>query len=219
MDLTIAQNYLLMTEKITNRPMLRTRFTTQAYLVLAAFLDLRAARLITLDAQRVTISDEQQLRADLPASLQLFATDLGDALKQGADTKAVFKLLTSWNLANAVYDTVGSELERQGCVEKVIFQNNLLPKTIYEPTNVGRQTVVDQLTNQLQHQSLTASSRALLTIFTQLNALKWVLPAEVRDLVAPQLALHEDAAVLQALTTMAQERITTRKFELDSWLS
>jgi hypothetical protein len=61
MDLPIAQDYLLLTEKITTRPMLRTRFTTQAYLVLATFLDLRAQHLLTVTEQRLAVPNSDRL--------------------------------------------------------------------------------------------------------------------------------------------------------------
>lgn len=40
MELTTAKKYLLLTERIRKKPMLRTRFTAQAYFVLAALFDL-----------------------------------------------------------------------------------------------------------------------------------------------------------------------------------
>ncbi|KJW13971.1 hypothetical protein [Levilactobacillus spicheri] len=219
MDLPIAQDYLLLTEKITTRPMLRTRFTTQAYLVLATFLDLRAQHLLTVTEQRLAVPNSDRLQAALPAKLQLLATRLQDQLKTGDSTEAGFKLLVSWDLANAIYDTVGPELAQRHQVETVIFQNNLLPHTIYEPTPAAKQAVLTRLTQQITDRNLPATSLAVLTIFEQLNALKWLFPAPVADQIQQLLPTQPGYAELHGLTTLAQHRITMRKFELDSWLS
>lgn len=219
MDLPIAQAYLLLTEKITNRPVLRTRFTAQAYLVLAAFLDLRDQRLLMINEQHVAVPSEPRLEAALPASLQMIAQRLQAARAQSDQTEDVFKLLVSWKLANAIYDTIGPELEQRALVEKVIFQNNLMPHTIYVPTAAAKQALTTQLVHELQTQTLTPAHRDLLVIFQQLQALKWVLPAEQLATVDAQLAAQPGYVQIQALTAMAAHRITMRKFELDSWLS
>ncbi|SMS15043.1 hypothetical protein [Levilactobacillus zymae] len=219
MELPIAQDYLLLTENITNRPVLRTRFTTQAYLVLATFLDLRQQKLITIDQQHVTVPNQARLAAALPASLQMIAQRLQAALNQSDQTEDVFKLLVSWNLANAVYDTIGPQLERRQLVEKVIFQNNLMPHTIYVPTDAAKQALSDQLGHEVQTQTLTPAHRELLVIFQQLEALKWVLPSDQVTAATTQLTQDPATTQLRALTAMAAHRITMRKFELDSWLS
>lgn len=219
MEWPTAQDYLLLTEKITDRPQLRTRFTTQAYLVLAAFLDLREAQLITLDSDRVTIPSVPRLEAALPDSLQSISQRLQAALNQSPATVDVFKLLVSWNLANALYDTIGPQLTQRDQVEAVTFQNNLLPHTIYVPTKAGKQALLTTLTQELRAQTLTATHRELLTIFEQLDALKWILPADLSATVPAQLVRGPEYATVHALTAMAAHRITMRKFELDSWLS
>lgn len=219
MDLPISEEYLLLTEKITNRPMLRTRFTAQAYLVLATFLDLRDQHLLTVTDQRVAIPNEARLRAALPANLQVLVDRLTQELASGTATDQVFHLLVSWDLANAIYDSIGPDLVAQHRAERVVFQNNLLPHDIYEPTVVARQTLLDQLTREITTRTVTQQHLGLLVIFTQLNALKWLLPNDVAHQAQAILPTLRDYTELQSLASLAQHRITLRKFELDSWLS
>lgn len=216
LELPITQDYLILTEKITTRPMLRTRFTTQAYLVLATFLDLRDQHLLTLTPQQVTIPDPDRLQAALPASLQELVTRLRTAVTASSATADVFKLLVSWNLANAIYDTVGPQLAATQQVEPVVFQNNLLPHTIYVPQEAAKQRVIKQLEAEIRQRRLTPAHQDLLAIFDRLQALQWLLPA---DLVTQWSAAQSKDTTIQQLTALAQHRITMRKFELDSWLS
>ena len=219
MELPITQDYFVLTEDIVKRPQLRTRFTTQAYLVLATFLDLNEQGLITLDAHQVTVPSESRLEAALPPSLQMIAQRLQAALNQSIQTAEVLKLLVSWNLANAIYDTVGPVLDQQQLAEKVIFQNNLMPHTIYVPTKAAKHALATQLATGLTQRDLTRQQRELLAIFDQQDALKWLLPTEQATAAPDQLAQYPDYGEIQALTAMAAHRITMRKFELDSWLS
>jgi len=219
MELPITEDYLLATEKITDRPMLRTRFTTQAYLVFATFLDLRDQGLLVFDENRVSLPDPGNLADQLPASLQVLATRLQAALAESTATVDVFKLLVSWDLANAIYDTVGPALQQKGQAKSVTFQNNLLPHIIYVATASGKQGVLDRLTQQLEAHALTTTSRDLLLIFDQLQALKWVLPSAMVTQARNQLPEHPGYQTVSRLMDMAQHEITMRKFELDSWLS
>lgn len=67
MELTTAKNYLLLTERIAKKPMLRTRFTSQSYFVLAALLDLADQDILTID-DNLDVKDGEKF-AQLPSYL------------------------------------------------------------------------------------------------------------------------------------------------------
>lgn len=215
MILPITQRYFLLTEQLNERPMLRTRFTTQAYLVLAAFLDLRQQGILAIDSQRFVIKDHQRWQ-QLPTYLAELHDRVEATGKLDHSTTALFKLLTSWNLANEIYDGVGRELQVTEQVKTVVFQNNLLPHTIYVPRVTARRALLAEVKQQLTAKQWDAAMPGVLAIFAQVGGLGWL--GDTTQLTAA-LANTVGYAELHALTTQAQHRITQRKFELDAWLS
>lgn len=223
MSLTTAKNYLLLTERIGKKPMLRTRFTTQAYLVLATLLDLRDQDVLTVTAGEMKIADQAKLAA-LPQYLDELKSRLQNDLQQDVQLKSILKVVTSWNIVNEIYDGIGGELERDGRVEKVVFQNNLKPHIIYEPTAVSRTHVVDALAQNIDSHQLTAADVNLWLLLRQQKALPYLFSDEARlaKLTAEfdrQTVTDTDAATTQVLTETAGEIIQMKKFEMDGWLS
>ncbi|MFD1549483.1 hypothetical protein [Levilactobacillus fuyuanensis] len=223
MSLTTAKNYLLLTERIGKKPMLRTRFTTQAYLILATLLDLRDQGVLTVTAGEMKIADQAKLAA-LPQYLDELKIRLQNDLQQDAQLKSALKLVTSWNIVNEIYDGIGAELERDGQVERVIFQNNLKPHVIYEPTDASRAHVADNLAGNIDRQQLTAADMNLWLLLRQQKALPYLFSDEARlaKLTAEfdrQTATDVEAATTQTLTETAGEIIQMKKFEMDGWLS
>ncbi|WP_407888045.1 hypothetical protein [Levilactobacillus sp. N40-8-2] len=223
MSLTTAKNYLLVTERIGKKPMLRTRFTTQAYLVLATLMDLRDQGVLTVTAGEMKLADQAQLTT-LPQYLDELKIRLQNDLQQDARLKSVLKLVTSWNIVNEIYDGIGEELERDGLVKKVIFQNNLKPHTIYAPTASSRVRVIDDLSKNIDGHKLTATDVNLWLLLRQQKALPYLFSDDVRlaKLTAEfnrQTATDEGAATTQILTATAGEIIQMKKFEMDGWLS
>jgi len=221
MTLTTAKDYLLITERIAQKPMLRTRFTTQAYLVLATLLDLRDQDVLAVDAGRIAIADEIRFNA-LPQYLDELKIRLQTDLRQDDRIETVLKVVTSWNIVNEIYDGVGVELEHAGQVERVIFQNNLKPHTIYEPRETSRQAVKQQLEQQLENGQLTPANANLWLLLRQQAALPYLFTdqrlATLTAAFTQQTAdLH--TATTQALVQAAGEIIQMKKFEMDSWLS
>jgi len=223
MSLTTAKNYLLLTERIGKKPMLRTRFTTQAYLVLATILDLRDQGVLTVTAGEMQIADQTKLAA-LPQYLDELKIRLQNDLQQATQLKSALKLVTSWNIVNEIYDGIGAELERDGQVERVIFQNNLKPHVIYEPTDASRARVADDLAAAIERHQLTAADVNLWLLLRQQKALPYLFSNEVRlaKLTTEfdrQTATDAEAATTQTLVETAGEIIQMKKFEMDGWLS
>lgn len=222
MTLTTAKDYLLITERIAQKPVLRTRFTTQAYLVLATLLDLRDQGVLAVDAGRITIANETQFNA-LPQYLDELKIRLQTDLRQDNRIETVLKVVTSWNIVNEIYEGIGVELERAGQVERVIFQNNLKPHTIFEPRETSRQAVKQQLEQQLETGQLTPANANLWLLLRQQDALPYLFAdpqlAALTTAFTQQSAHNSRTATAQALVQAAGEIIQMKKFEMDGWLS
>lgn len=215
MVLTTAEKYLLVTEQIGKKPMLRTRFTSQSYFVLAAFLDLVAERVIQLKGNQV-IFDKT---AKLPDCLSIFVKQLTEALTQDCDLESALKPLTSWDIANQIYDGIGNDLLTSGQVERVIFQNNLKPHVIYEPTEQARVETRTWLVDSINTNSNVAALN-LFAILRQMDGLKWVVTDEqTQTKLVENVSQSSDFEVIQKITEAAAEVITQKRFWLDSWLS
>jgi len=222
MTLTTAKEYLLITERIAQKPVLRTRFTTQAYLVLATLLDLRDQGILAVDAGRITIADEVRFNA-LPQYLDELKIRLQNDLRQDDRVETVLKVVTSWNIVNEIYDGIGVELEQAGQGERGIFQNNLKPHTIYEPRETSRQVVKQQLVQQLETDRLAPANANLWLLLRQQDALAYLFSdrqlAALTTAFTQQTAHDPHTATTQALVQAAGEIIQMKKFEMDSWLS
>ncbi|MCH5461579.1 hypothetical protein HC026_02940 [Lactobacillus sp. LC28-10] len=213
MKLTTAENYLLLTERIAKKPMLRSRFTSQAYFVLAVYLDLFAAHVLKIASGHVTFDKTVRL----PDYLSIFVSQLTEALSEDDQLKNALKPVTSWDIANQIYDGIGAELLEDRQVERVVFQNNLKPHIIYVPTASARSAAGSWLANTLTTQTPALN---LCVILNQMSALKWVVPDEnnresLLSVVRQQSAFNE----IQLITETAADVITEKRFWLDSWLS
>lgn len=222
MALSTAKNFLLVTEHIDRRPTLRTRFTTQAYLVLATLLDLLDQGIIQITGDRLVVPDKERLEL-LPAYLNALHIRLIADFAQDNHLKTALKLVTSWDIVNAIYDGIGTETLAEQTTERVIFQNNLKPHVIYEPTATSRQEVLTALQTQIASGKPVRSAINLYTILAQQKALRWLYS----EAELPQLQVQFDAGVAQQtyaeqvalMTTTAGEIIQMKKFEMDGWLS
>lgn len=211
MELTTAEKYLLVTERIDKKPMLRTRFTSQSYFVLAVFLDLLTQRVVQLKSGRVVFDESVQL----PSYLSTFVKELTAALAEDDHLANALKPLTSWDIANQVYDGIGAELLADNQVQKVIFQNNLEPHVIYEPTKEARSAITTWVT-----QSSDAAALNLVIILQQMEALKWVVTDEkVRNDLLEKTRQQSADTAIQKIVVTAADVITQKRFWLDSWLS
>lgn len=222
MSLTTAKDYLVLTERINDKPVLRTRFTTQAYLVLATLLDLVDQQILAVDDGQVRIADAAKFAA-LPQYLNELKIRLQTDLRQDTRLKTILKIVTSWNIVNDIYDGIGAELEADELVERVVFQNNLKPHVIYEPKDTSRQQVRTALVQQITAGQLTPANRNLWLILRQQDALKYLfsdhqLP-ELTTAFEQQASQSAAAATAQKLVETAGEIIQMKKFEMDSWLS
>jgi len=137
--------------------------------------------------------------------------------------KSILKLVTSWDIANTIYDGIGAETLATETTERVLFQNNLTPHVIYEPKDASRQQVIDTLKQQLQSGQVTHSTLNLLIILEQEDALKWLFGEDDMATLAGRLqqvtANNAYAQMVKQLTTAASEIIVTKKFWMDGWLS
>lgn len=222
MALTTAKKYLLVTERIADKPVLRTRFTTQAYLVLATILDL-------LDHHVLAVADDQFVIADpvkfkqLPPYLDRLKDRLQHDLQQDPQSANVLKVVTSWNIVNDIYDGIGVELEQAEAVERVIFQNNLKPHTIYEPTDDSRRAVTSELEDQLTQGKLTAANRNLWLLLQQQGALTYLFDDQralaLSTAFTRQTQSDPATANAQRLVQVAGKVIQMKKFAMDRWLS
>lgn len=172
MELTTAKNYLLLTERIAKKPMLRTRFTSQSYFVLAALLDLADQDILTID-DNLDVKDGEKF-AQLPSYLSVFKSELSDEINQGRELKDRLSVITSWDIANQLYDGLGSELLAADLVTKVSFKNNLDTHVIYVPKAKARNQVREELREQINSSKISRNAISLVVILEQLDALKWV---------------------------------------------
>lgn len=222
MQLPTAKNYLLLTETIARKPMLRTRFTAQAYFVLAALFDLINPGVLKIGGA-IEIVDNAKY-ADLPQYLDSLKKRINAEIKKGAQTKDALDLITSWDIANDIYDGIGSELLADQRVEKVPFKNNLDTHIIYVPTDAAREQVTRYLRDQMQASAVDQGAISLVVIMEQLGALRWLFPdkGELSKLV---VAFHRtvgdnaEYAGESRLAERAAKLITDKKFRMDSWLS
>ncbi|MFC6289076.1 hypothetical protein [Levilactobacillus angrenensis] len=218
MALTTAKNYLLLTEGIDRRPRLRTRFTTQAYLVLAAVLDLVDQGVLAVTGDQMTIADPARFD-QLPQYLNAFKIRLKSDLAQDAQLKTALKLVTSWDIVNALYDGLGAQTLAEQTTERVIFQNNLKPHVIYVPTDTSRNQVRTALLQQLSTTNPTAAAWNLYEILAQQQALTWVFSADQQRRLKTAVAQQPGNPTVQLLVAQAGEIIQAKKFEMDGWLS
>lgn len=218
MALTTAKNYLLLTERIDKRPMLRTRFTTQAYLVLAAVLDLVDQGILVVNGDQMAIADTTRFD-QLPQYLNAFKIRLRSDLAQDAHLKTALKLVTSWDIVNALYDGLGAETLAEQTTERVIFQNNLKPHVIYEPTDASRQRVRDALLQQLLAKQPAGAAWNLYVILAQEQALTWLFSADQLAQLRTAVAAHPGSTTASVLAAQAGDIIQAKKFEMDGWLS
>lgn len=222
MSLTTAKDYLLLTERIDAKPVLRTRFTTQAYLVLATVLDLIDQHVLAVAEGQLRIADTVKFDA-LPQYLNELKVRLQTDLRQDTRVKTSLKVVTSWNIVNDIYDGIGAELEAANLVKRVIFQNNLKPHVIYEPQDASRQQVRTDLAQRVTAGTLTPTDVNLWLILRQQDALKYLFAdSELAALTTAfdrQTRQSPAAATAQSLVTTAGEIIQMKKFEMDGWLS
>jgi len=220
--LTTAKNFLLVTEHIGQKPTLRTRFTTQAYLVLATLLDLLDQEILQVEGDRLIVVDEAHLDQQ-PAYLNSFRIRLTSDLAQDDRLKTALKLVTSWDIVNAIYDGIGAETLAEQTTERVLFQNNLKPHVIYEPTATSKQEVLTTLKDQIQAGKLTRAGSNLFLILSQQDALKWLFDeaegATLSEQFAAVTAGDSYVQTVKQVTTAAAEIIQMKKFEMDGWLS
>jgi len=220
--LTTAKNFLLVTEHIGQKPTLRTRFTTQAYLVLATLLDLLDQEILQVEGDRLIVVDEAHLDQQ-PAYLNSFRIRLTSDLAQDDRLKTALKLVTSWDIVNAIYDGIGAETLAEQTTERVLFQNNLKPHVIYEPTATSKQEVLTTLKDQIQAGKLTRAGSNLFLILSQQDALKWLFDeaesATLSEQFAAATAGDSYVQTVKQVTVAAAEIIQMKKFEMDGWLS
>ncbi|MFC6261795.1 hypothetical protein [Levilactobacillus fujinensis] len=222
MTLTTATNYLLLTERIGQKPTLRTRFTAQAYFVLGALLDLIDQRVLVVTGANLAIADDAQWE-NLPSYLAAFKMRLRNDLMQTPQLKSILKLVTSWDIANTIYDGIGAETLAAGTTARELFQNNLTPHVIYEPKDASREQAITTLKQQLQSGQVTHTTLNLLIILEQEDALKWLFGEADMAALAGRLqqvtANSAYAQMVKQLTAAASEIIVTKKFWMDGWLS
>ena len=222
MSLTTAKDYLLLTERIDAKPVLRTRFTTQAYLVLATVLDLIDQHVLAVAEGQLRIADTVKFDA-LPQYLNELKVRLQTDLRQDTRVKTSLKVVTSWNIVNDIYDGIGAELEAANLVKRVIFQNNLKPHVIYEPQDASRQQVRTNLAQRVTAGTLTPTDVNLWLILRQQDALKYLFAdpelAALTTAFDRQTRQSPAATTAQSLVTTAGEIIQMKKFEMDGWLS
>ncbi|KRM77807.1 hypothetical protein [Secundilactobacillus collinoides] len=222
MELNTAKTDLLITENINQKPMLRTRFTAQAYFVLTMVMDLLDNGVLAQDGGQLTIADETKFDA-LPAYLSTFQKQFRATLNKTEPLAKQLQFLTSWDIANELYDGIGPELEQQKIVEKVTFQNNLEPHTIYVPTDGARTGAINDLKQTMQT-NVPHVTMHIVAILEKQDALKWLITdaAERNQLLAQFHAIVDRDPyfeVVQELTATASEVFIQKKFWLDSWLS
>ncbi|WP_125580148.1 hypothetical protein [Levilactobacillus cerevisiae] len=222
MALTTAKNFLLLTERIDDKPMLRTRFTAQAYFLLATLLDLLDQGVLQVDGDRIVVPDVDRFD-QLPQYLNALRIRLTSDLMQNDQLKTALKLVTSWDIVNAVYDGIGAETLTDGTTERVLFQNNLKPHVIYEPKDASRQAVIADLKAQIASGQPNHPTINLYAVLAQTGALKWVFGEVGLDKLQSQFetatSVDPYAQTVQLMTTTAGEIIQSKKFEMDSWLS
>ncbi|MFC6206324.1 hypothetical protein [Levilactobacillus tongjiangensis] len=222
MTLTTAEKFFLLTERIGKKPVLRTRFTTQAYFVLAVVLDLVTQGVLAISHERLTVADSKKLAAQ-PTYVTVLRERLQANAGQDETLEADLKFVTSWNVANALYDGIGGGLLKQGLTEKKIFQNNLIPKVIYLPLDASRAQVLADFKADIFSDAPAVTTRNLYALLEQQDVLKYLFSSS--ELVKLTAAFEREVATdsryqeTQRLTAMAGHIIQMKKFEMDGWLS
>lgn len=216
MKLTTAESYFLLTERIGKKPMLRTRFTTQSYFVLAAIFDLLIAGQVKINGGQA----EAQADASLPDYLSTLMDTLQDNLHQDPSVSSALKLITSWEIANELYDGIGQSLKTANLVKPVTFQNNLTPHLIFVPTDESRASITNAFVTQLTDSRPAEWALALCGILHAMDALKWVITDNnQRNEILNLVQTDSRYAGFVELIQTAADVITKKRFWLDSWLS
>lgn len=222
MQLKTANNYLLLTERIGKKPMLRTRFTAQAYFVFGALLDLMDKNVLEID-KSIRIADQGKFDG-LPTYLDGLKKRISDGIEKGEDLVHALDIITSWDIANEIYDGVGLELLSDKLVEKKSVKTNLDTHTIYLPKDDARAKVVDYLRTQMKSSEIEVPAISLIVILEQMDALKWLFNdkeelANLTSVFHGNMSGNSIYTKEKALAKTAQDIITKKKFWFDSWLS
>lgn len=222
MQLKTAKNYLLLTERIGKKPMLRTRFTAQAYFVFGALLDLMDQDYLEID-DSIKIVDQSTFDG-LPPYLDGLKQRITDAIDKNDDLVHSLDMITSWDIANEIYDGVGKMLLDEKLVEEKSVKTNLDTHTIYLPTDDARTQVVEYLSMQMQSSTIEGAAISLVVIMEQMDALKWLFSdkEELADLTSTfhdNMSGNSTYKKAKQLAKTAQDIITKKKFWFDSWLS
>lgn len=91
--------------------MLWTRFTNQAYFVLASILDLVDQQVLAIQDDQLIIKDQDKF-GRLPNYLSGFKSRIMAEITKGNKLTDTLDLITSWDIANEIYEGVGVELLR-----------------------------------------------------------------------------------------------------------
>lgn len=133
-------------------------------------------------------------------------------------------IITSWDIANQIYDGLGTGLLADDLVDKKLVKTNLDTHAIYLPTDAARRQVRDYLRHQIDGAKVNQDAISLMLILSELDALKWVFTDkdELANLAAAfqqKVDGYAFYAKEKALAKVAQDVITKKKFWYDSWLS
>ncbi|WP_125547482.1 hypothetical protein [Levilactobacillus lindianensis] len=222
MALTTAEAYLLVTEHIGQKPVLRTRFTTQAYFVFGAVLDLLQRGGLQIAGGRLALGDPTVLTTQ-PEFLKPLCDRLQADLPEAKTPEESLKFVTSWTIANALYEGVMAQLKKQRDVTPQVFQNNLKPHVIAVPQPASRQRVRDELVATIRERRDNPGLVDLWLILAQQDALRWVISDHdlpgLEATFADRLAASSDLRAIQQLAVTVGGVIQAKKFWMDSWLS
>ncbi|KRO04781.1 hypothetical protein IV54_GL000806 [Levilactobacillus paucivorans] len=222
MALTTAEDYLLVTEHIGQKPVLRTRFTTQAYFVFGAVLDLLQQGGLRIVDGRLALAESEILTTQ-PQFLKPLCDRLLTDLPKAETAEDSLKLVTSWTIANALYDGIMAKLQKQGDVTPQVFQNNLKPHVIAVPQPASRQRVLDELIATIRERQDNPGLVNLWLILAQQDALHWLISdrelPSLEAVFADRLATNSGLKATQQLAATVGAVIQAKKFWMDSWLS
>ncbi|WP_261809873.1 hypothetical protein [Levilactobacillus humaensis] len=222
MALITAEDYLLVTEHIGQKPVLRTRFTTQAYFVFGAVLDLIRQGGLQIADGRLALGKATVLTTQ-PEFLKSLCDRLLTDLPKAETPEDSLKLVTSWTIANDLYDGIMAQLQKQGDVTPQVFQNNLKPHVIAVPQPASRQRVRDELVATIRERRDNSGLVDLWLILAQQDALRWLISdhdlPDLKAAFADRLAASPALRTTQQLAATVGEVIQAKKFWMDSWLS
>jgi hypothetical protein len=221
-QLKTAKNYLLLIERIGKKPMLRTRFTAQAYFVFGALLDLMDQDILEID-DSIEIADQSKFDG-LPPYLDGLKQRITESIDKDDDLVHSLDMITSWDIANEIYDGVGEKLLAEKLVEEKSVKTNLDTHTIYLPTDDARAQVVEYLSMEMQSSTIEGAAISLVVILEQMDALKWLFSdkeelANLTNSFRQNMAGNSVYEKEKQLVKTAQDIITKKKFWFDSWLS